>query len=172
MNQRRLFPAPLFDAYFHVQKYKSLHHFQTSQIELIPKEKIFPSPLISGQPQLAAVLLNSLDSAETSRTAIVAVVAVASRLGASRCRTAVHRAGSFGRVGLRQWSLLAVVPNTKVCEPGADCIAEIQAAGVGWVCSKNLVVVAAGDAASGLVRRCSGAGGWWTGTTAVRLRQT
>ncbi|KAG6418540.1 hypothetical protein SASPL_120744 [Salvia splendens] len=50
----------------------------------------------------------------------------------------------------------------------AGRIAEVRAAGVGWVGSNKLLGIVAGDAASGLVRRCSRAGGWWPGMAVVR----
>ena len=52
-----------------------------------------------------------------------------------------------------------VDPNMRAGAARAGRIAEVQASGVGWVGSKKLLGIAAGDAASGLVLRCSTAGG-------------
>ncbi|KAG6438166.1 hypothetical protein SASPL_103103 [Salvia splendens] len=61
-----------------------------------------------------------------------------------------------------------VDPNMRAGTVSVGRIAEVRDAGVGWVGSNKLLGIVAGDAASGLVRRCSRAGGRWPGMAVVR----
>ncbi|KAG6424745.1 hypothetical protein SASPL_115165 [Salvia splendens] len=77
-------------------------------VDSLIEEYLTAEPINEYVQSRAAVLLNGRDSAETSQTESVVGVAVASRVGACRCMAAVHRAGSFGGVGLQRRLLLPV----------------------------------------------------------------